>query len=143
MGLYFNTFRKSFDLKNNAWIKELWDYSRNESTEFHKRLNKGQFIAPITLMTPRKTDEFFYHFANSNIGVMKSSETKSQLIRIKQSFTTARYNKENNFCWFTNLLATINNQLCWTISFNSHFVSQQLTTCIISNISKIIKEIIK
>lgn len=94
-------------------------------------------------MKVRQKNEFFYHFANSNIGVVQASLTKDKLIRVKQSFTTARYSKDNNFCWFTNLLATINNQLCWTISFNAHYVSQDFISLIIRNISKIVKELIK
>ncbi len=143
VGLYFNSFKGDFTLNNNIWQSELWHNAKNESQQFHKRLNSGQFVAPIILVTPRKKDEFFYHFANSNIGVVKSSLTESKMIIVKQSFTTARYSKENNFCWLTNLLATINDQLCWTISFNSFYIKQEFITAFIGNLSKIIRELIK
>ncbi len=143
VGLYFNSFKGNYTLNDNIWQKELWENAKDESEKFHKRLKSGQFVAPIILVAPRKKDEFFYHFANSNIGNVRSSLTENKLIVVKQSFTTARYSKENNFCWFTNLIATINDQLCWTISFNSFYVKQEFITVFIGNLSKIIKELIK
>ena len=142
VGLYFNSFKEKFNLNDNTWKKELWTYASQESKAFHARLSNGQFIQPVVLATPRAKNEFFYHFANSNIGVVKACMTEKRLIRIKQSFTTSRYNPENNFCWFTNLIATINNQLCWSISFNSYYIKQEYISLIIANISKIIKKIL-
>ena len=117
---------------------------QRETTVFHESLNRGEFIHSIHLPSKKKeNDEFFYHFGNSNLGVLRSELTESKLIRVKQAFATGRYSKENFLCWFTNLLATIDNQLCWTISYNSYMIKEDVINQIIDNLTKIIKSVSK
>lgn len=145
IGLSFTSFRDNLFYYNNPnWIREFWHMTKRESNDFHDRLNQGEFIHSINLPAKKKErDEFFYHFGNSNLGVLQSSLDDRRLIRIRQAFATGRYSRENFLCWFSNLLATVDNQLCWTVSYNTFFIKQEIINSIIDNLTKIIKELIK
>ena len=115
-----------------------------ESKDFHERLQQGEFIHSINLPAKKKEpNEFFYHFGNSNLGALQSSLNDRRMIKIRQAFATGRYSRENFLCWFSNLLATVDSQLCWTISFNTCFIKQEIVNSIIDNLTKVIKELIK
>jgi hypothetical protein len=143
-GLSFNSFRDPLKFRDPNWISDFWSLARRDSIDFHARLDSGEFIHPIILPPKRKErDEFFYHFGNSNLGVLPSSITNTKLIKIRQAFATGRYSKENFLCWYSNLIATIDGQMCWTISFNTYFIRQELIDCLIDNLTKVIRELSK
>ena len=142
IGLSFNSVRDSLKFQDSTWASDFWRIAKRESADFHERLDKGEYIHPIILPAKRKDrDEFFYHFGNSNLGVLDSSVTERKLIKIRQAFATGRYSKENFLCWYSNLIATIDGQLCWTISFNTYFIRQELIDCLIENLTKVIREL--
>ena len=143
-GLSFNSFRDPLKFRDPNWIGDFWNLARRDSVDFHARLENGEFIHPIILPPKRKErDEFFYHFGNSNLGVLPSTLTNTKLIKIRQAFATGRYSKENFLCWYSNLIATIDGQMCWTISFNTYFIRQELIDCLIENLTKVIRELSK
>lgn len=147
IGLSFSSFNE--DLKHNEisnpdWVKDFWLKCKQETDTFHENLNKGEFIHSIHLPNKKKEfDEFFYHFGNSNLGVLRSDASSSKLIKVRQAFATGRYAKENFLCWFTNLLATIDGQLCWTISFNSNMIRENVIDELVHNLTKIIRAVNK
>lgn len=145
IGLSFSTFRERLYFYNNPnWINEFWRLSKKESDDFHERLAKGEYIHSINLPPKKKEhDEFFYHFGNSNLGSLPSSLDDRRMIKIRQAFATGKYSRENFLCWFSNLIATVDNQLCWTVSYNTFFIKQEFINLIIENLTKVIKELIK
>jgi hypothetical protein len=145
IGLSMTSFRDRLSYYNNSnWINEFWRLTRKESNEFHEKLKRGDYIHSINLPAKRKErDEFFYHFGNSNLGVLDSSISSKKLIKVRQAFATGKYSKENFLCWFSNLIATVDNQLCWTISYNTYYMKQELINLIIENLTKIIKDLIR
>lgn len=145
ISLYYNTFKDNFSFHDyNQWKSEFWRYAQKESETFHKRLKDNDFIGSISLPHEKKTEnDFFYHFGNSNLGVLSSNNTENKLIQIKQTYGHSRYSKNNFYCWFTNMIATIDDQLCWTISFNSFTIKQEIIAMVIENLSKIIRELMK
>lgn len=144
VSLDFSTFDKQMNFGTRNWDHNFWSICKQESDQFHSKLKAREFIHSIRLPNRKKDyNEFFYHFGNSNLGILKSSISMNKLIQIKQTFATGKFSKENFLCWFTNLMATIDDQLCWTISFNSYFISQEVISILIENLTKIIKKLIK
>ncbi len=148
IGLSFSSFTEDLKFNENSsnseWVKDFWLKCKHETNTFHENLNKGEFIHSIHLPNKKKEfDDFFYHFGNSNLGVLKSEVSHSKLIKVRQAFATGRYAKENFLCWFTNLLATIDNQLCWTISYNSNMIREDVIDEIVHNLTKIIRAVNK
>ena len=138
--IYLNAFRDKNALSGTDWQKELWLLAQQESKSFHILLNNGQFTQPIWLTIPKAENEFWYHFANTNLGVVDSSLTENRLIRVEQTFTSLKYPANQSY-WFINMLATVNNQLCWTVHFDSHYIKQEFISIIIQNIRQIIHDI--
>ena len=144
IGLSFNSFGDNLRFGESGWVKNFWELARRESEEFHRKLDNGEFINSIHLPSKKKEkNEFFYHFGNSNLGVLQSAVKGKKMIRVKQTFATSKYSKENFLCWFSNLIATIENQLCWTISYNTGTVRQEVITMFIDNLTKVIKELME
>ncbi|RNA39514.1 hypothetical protein BpHYR1_050367 [Brachionus plicatilis] len=148
IGCYISLAFSSYDMPmsygTRNWEHNFWSLCQNETEMFHSRLKNREFIHSIRLPNKKKNfDEFFYHFGNSNLGILDSSISEKKLIRVKQTFATCKFSKENSLCWFTNLMATIDSQLCWTISFNSCFISQEMIGLLIDNLTQIIKQLIK
>ena len=139
--IYLNAYRDKNALSDSDWQKKLWLLAQQESKSFHILLNNGQFTQPIWLTIPKAENEFWYHFANTNLGVVDSSLTKNRLIRVDQTFTSLKYPANRSY-WFINMLATVNNQLCWTVHFDSHYIKQEFISIIIENIRQIINDLI-
>ncbi|CAF0830964.1 unnamed protein product [Brachionus calyciflorus] len=144
IGLAFESFEKNLNYGKRNWVEHFWKICNEESLDFHKKLENREFIDSIRLPSRNKeTDEFFYHFGNSNLGILESSISNKKMIRIKQTFATSRYSKENFLCWFSNLIATVDGHLCWTISYNTCFIKQDIINLLIENLTNITKELIK
>jgi hypothetical protein len=142
IGLSFNSFGTPLRASGPNWTGEFWRVAKEESDEFHHKLDQGEFINSIHLPAKkREKQEFFYHFGNSNLGVLPSTLKGKKMIRVKQTFATSKYSKENFLCWFSNLIATIDNQMCWTISYNTSTIRQEVINMLIENLTKIIKEL--
>lgn len=144
IGLSINSLKSKIDLTYPNWTEDFWYLSNLESQVFHEKLDRGEFVHSIYLPNRKKErDKFFYHFGNSNLGVLPSSISEKRLIRIKQTFATGKYSRENFLCWFSNLIATVEGQLCWTISFNTQFIKQEIISLLVEKMTQIIKELIK
>ena len=145
IGLMTGSFYNSFNFKDSSkWKPDVWKYAKEESKKFHDRLRNKEFVHTLSLPYGNKeANNYLYHFGMSNLGVLESSLTKNKLIQIKQTFASTKYSRESFLCWFTNLIGTIDNELCWTISFNSHVMKQEIITTFIEYITKIIKELIR
>lgn len=144
VSLDFSTFNKPMNYGTRNWNHNFWSICKKESDQFHSKLKAREFIHSIRLPYGKMdNNEFFYHFGNSNLGILESCISKNKLIQIKQTFATGKFSKDNFLCWFTNLMATIDDQLCWTISFNSYFISQEMINILIENLAKIIKQLIR
>lgn len=144
IGLSFNSFRDRLSPNDFNWTSNFWYYARRESNEFHRKLDNGEFINSIHLPSKkRERDEFFYHFGNSNLGVLPQCLKGKRMIKVKQTFATSKYSRENFLCWFSNLIATIDGQLCWTISYNTSAIKQEIITQLIENLTRIIKDLMQ
>jgi hypothetical protein len=142
IGLSFNSFGTALRAGGPGWTDDFWRVARDESEEFHRKLDQGEFINSIHLPAKkRERHEFFYHFGNSNLGVLQSTLKGKRMLRVKQTFATSKYSKENFLCWFSNLIATIDNQMCWTISYNTSTIRQEVINMLIENLTKVIKEL--
>ena len=125
------------------WTRQFWSTANKESAAFHANLVSGEFIHSICLPAKRKEpDEFFFHFGNSNLGVVPSSLAERKLIKVRHAFATGKYDKSNFLCWFSNLVVTIDEQLNWTMSFNANLIRQELISDIIDNLTRIINRLI-
>lgn len=139
IGLALSSFEDTLSIKNPGWAADFWNAAKEESADFHKRLERGDFIHPVTLPPKRKEhDEFFYHFGNSNLGVMENSITEKKLIKIRKAFATGKYSRDNFLCWYSNLISTVDGEMCWTISYNTYFIKQELIDMLIENCAKIL-----
>ncbi len=138
IGLALSSFKENLSFQDPQWANDFWRAAKAETTDFHHRLERGDFIHPVTLPPKRKeADEFFYHFGNSNLGVMENSTTERKLIKIRKAFATGKYSRDNFLCWYSNLIATIDGEMCWTISYNTYFIRQELIDALIENVAKI------
>jgi hypothetical protein len=148
IGLSFMSFTEQlrFSNSNKDWVNDFWRLTKKESDDFHTKLNKGEFVNSIHLPPIKKEkDDFFYHFGNSNLGKVDASLKKDEvsLIRVQQAFATSKYSRENFLCWFSNLIITVEDQLCWTISYNTYCIRQGVIDMIIENLTKVIRDLIE
>jgi hypothetical protein len=152
IGLIFDTFDESLkgknsknelDINHKDWIEDFWRYAVNESIRLHQNVETNDPFYPLYVPKDKKCDknEFLFHFCHSNIGRMASSLTEEKLIKIKHYYTSGKYSVAlgySKFCWFANLIATVDGTLSWAITYNSSFIKNEIIDLIIENILKII-----
>jgi hypothetical protein len=152
IGLLFDTFQQSLrsksstnelDIYSEDWIKEFWRHVVDESIKLHKTMETNDVFYPFCIPSGKKCqkNEFLFHFCHSNIGRMESSLTEDKLIKIKSYYTSGMYSLAlgyRKFCWFANLIATIDGTLSWAITYNSNFIKNEIIDLIIDNILKLI-----
>jgi hypothetical protein len=144
IGLALETFNEMVSsTQDYDWIEKFWKISKSRSDDLHAKLKKSNYVFPIQLpMKKREPNEFLYHFGNSNLGLLKTSLTDRKYIKVKQVFASGRVTKDNFLCWFTNLIASVDDRLCWTVSFNSSIIKQEFIDEYVSCLTKIINKLI-
>ncbi len=144
IGLSIETFNEMLSFtKDKDWIEKFWEISKAKCDDLHAKLKKSNFVFPIQLpMKKKEPNEFLYHFGNSNLGSLKNSLTDRKYIKVKQVFAAGRVTKDNFLCWFTNLIASVDDRLCWTVSFNSFVIKQEFIDEYISYLTRIINVLI-
>ena len=122
IGLALSSLKENLSIKNPNWMSDFWKLCKVDNDDFHHRLERGDFI----------------HFGNSNLGVMQSSITDQKLIKIRKAFATGKYSRDNFLCWYSNLISTVDGELCWTVSYNTYFIRQELIDALVENVAKIV-----
>jgi hypothetical protein len=126
------------DIYKKEWIRNFWKHAANETITLHRNIKRNDIFYPLKLpVVSRQQNDSLFHFGNSNLGQMPASITDKKLIKMKHCFATGKYTANNKFSWFNNLIVTVDGELCWTISYNSNFIKNEIMDLIIENIIKI------
>lgn len=109
-----NKFMNSFLIDADEKNYDFWELARENSSNIHSRLKENKF--------KKSAQCSFYHFFLSNYGKLESRTNKG-LIEVKDLIVNQLIHK-NNFSFICFIFAgTINDQIKFTVRFNSHFVS--------------------
>jgi hypothetical protein len=123
-----------------------WKLAKCESDSIHTRISNKEHFESAKLDTALLIDienEFqngSTHFALSNLGSM-TTESKNFIEIDEHYFGTSCQAKRWTSLIFHGL-CTINNRLCWSITYNSELIRDEIVEELIQNLNEIIDEII-
>ena len=155
MGYWAVVFGLNFDEEcdlsdQNFWSGKFWEFVKREANSLHEKLKNYEHFEAA------KFDNILFeqinnggkfpngggvHYALSNLGVMPTSIQSSNKVKIKKHFfaTSLQENRWSSVLFHG--LTTIDNVLCWSITYNSKFFTNQTIDFLVENIKKIIESV--
>lgn len=144
-------FDKECDLNDQTfWSEKFWEFVKSEANNLHEKLNNSEHFEAAKfdniLFEQINNGEKFpngggVHYALSNLGIMPASIQSSNKIKIKKHFfaTTLQENRWSSVAFHG--LTTIDSVLCWSITYNSKFFTNQIIDFLVENITQIIEKV--
>ena len=133
------------------WSKTFWEHVKHEANALHERIRNNEHFEAAKfdniLFQQISNEEKFVngggvHYALSNLGVMPSSISSESKIKIKKHFfgTSLQENRWSSLIFHG--LTTIDDSLCWSITYNSNLFTTEIIETLVSFIKKIIQHVI-
>lgn len=130
----------------NFWQSKFWQLAKHESDNIHKRIDQNEHIEnakfDTALLEVINSGETFpngggVHFALSNLGVMPTANKDCKHIEIKEHYfgTSAQPNRWSAVVFHG--VTTVDNNLCWSITYNAKEFRDDLIELLIQNINEI------
>jgi hypothetical protein len=135
----------STDLQN-----DFWHAAKLESDLIHERIGQNEHFESskfdTLLLDQMKSGATYedgggYHFALSNLGNMGANPSDKQIKIVEHHFGLSFLEKR----WVTVIfhgITTIDDELFWSITYNSKLIREDIVDTLVKNINKIILEII-
>ena len=146
MGVYSVALMCRIDQELNN--ESIWGIAEKLSTELHKRINANEDIEGISHMDEllELIESDIYetkqpsNFAFSNIGVMRNTE--NSVIKLKEHYVGMPTVEKRFAPGIFNGVTTIDNNMCWAISFNEKIFSVEFFKSVRNEIVSIVDQLI-
>lgn len=132
------------------WSDKFWFLAKQESDAIHNRIYNNEHFEnakhDIQLLEQINSDNKFsnanVHFAMSNLGVMNQSTKSLDTIKIDEHYfgTTCVQNRWSALVFHG--ITTVNDQLCWSISYNSECIRDEVIDYLSNFINEILNRIL-
>ncbi|CAF1094495.1 unnamed protein product, partial [Didymodactylos carnosus] len=144
-GMFVTVFDDSTNIpSNNMEISALWNNAKNLSVNLHHRINNKEYYNNLKndtdllkMIYKNETTLSDVDFAFSNLGLLPNEEKRID----GQYFAVSL--PENR--WTSHILVgvgTVNNQICWTISYNAKHITKEFVQKWQKNIQNIIEQVV-
>lgn len=134
----YSTYDKEFNTnEHDFWHTKFWNFSKQESEMFHDRLKRGEQFKLLEQSKPMEKDETRLHYGLSNLVVPAQLTKEIKLFQINDLYTLTSYRRNwtNDFSY--NNIISIEETMCWTLSYNSYFLKNEVAEYFIQSVLSI------
>ena len=121
----FNSDQKCFD----SYLRGFWHDAKIESDNFHKRLNDREYLINWKWSDCKVNhNEMCFDYFCANLGSLPSSSSLvngQTQIQVLESFDVMNISADSRDGLMSVITSTIDNNLFWSIMFNSHFITDE------------------
>lgn len=147
---YNGVFSAAFEnsIQESLSLDSIWSIAEEKSILLHKRIKNNEDVKYFehtdelwNLVENGEFSESNISFALSNIGVMKNTE--SDVIKVYEHYLRMpSIHKRIGSCMF-NAISTINNRLCWAITYNEQTFTRAILLEIQEEMLNLIEKLIE
>jgi hypothetical protein len=119
-----------------------WNFVKNETENFQSRLKNNEHLSEPKWAKNLNANEQNCDYWLANLGVLPHTYREDGLFEISDSFFASKSCIEFKDRFVLNNFVTINNNLYWSISFNSYFTDQFFIDDYVNYVKEIVKMII-
>lgn len=125
--IYRNEFTDCSD--DSELVDKFWSLARRNQAEFTDKLINDNQKFDYSPKLPQKVcnEQIFYHIGLSNLGVLDSTcleATKCKLFEIENKFILSVYDANIKYEFFYTSVCTVAGRICWSPSYNTHFIDR-------------------
>jgi hypothetical protein len=134
----YSTYDREFNTnEHDFWHAKFWNFSKQESDMFHDRLKRGEQFKLLEQSKPIEKDETRLHYGLSNLVVPAQLTKEIKLFEINDLYTLTSYRRNwtNDFSY--NNIISIEETMCWTLSYNSYFLKNEVAEYFIQSVLSI------
>lgn len=132
-------------------VGKFWPFAKRNADVFDERVRNDTRKFQNPQFRKWKENEMLVHGRLSNLGIMDvakyecfsgSDNQAAPPFRAENSFTVCSHSKEMNKVFLACYICTLENKLCWSISYNDHFFDHKFVDEFISLIKYLIDRLI-
>lgn len=148
MGYFAVVFNGVFD--TDVDFDNFWIHAKNESDMIHLKIKNNEHFENAKhdglLLDEINSGKIYkntcVHFALSNLGVMNTQINENRMVNIEEHYFGTSCQRDRWSAYLFHGLTTVNNQLCWSITYNPEFIREEIAERIRALIENILNEIL-